>query len=73
MEARETAIASPTQSAAMGLPETEHGVIYALRDGKPVTLAGDAEFVRLLEATPAALRASIKIPGEKFPLVRSGW
>lgn len=73
MKAREIAIASPSKSVEMGLPEVEHGVIYADGPSGPVTLVGDADFARFLESTPEAERADILIPAEKFPLQRTGW
>ena len=71
---REIAIATAEQAAAIGLPEREHGVLFALDGvGARVTLVGDASFVRRLQEAPTKERLDVEIPAHSFPLKRAGW
>jgi hypothetical protein len=73
LRAKEIAIASAEESAAMGLPEAEHGILFALSDDGPVTLASaDVDYVRVLQRTPHLLE-DLTIPADKFPVLRRGW
>lgn len=65
---KEVAIASADQAAALGLPAEETGILFAADDGGDVMLAGDAEYARTLQATPASALGGLVIPPEKFPI-----
>ncbi len=73
LQAKEAAVSTPDQSVAMGLPEAEFGIIYAVKGGEQFTLVGDPDFARFLLETPANLLAEVTIPEFKFPLIRPGW
>jgi hypothetical protein len=70
----EFAFADASESAAIGLPPEEHGLVLCTDEhGDRLTLVGDADFVRTLQQAPRQNVDQVEVPPQKFELRLRGW
>jgi hypothetical protein len=70
----EFAFADAFESAAIGLPGEEHGLVLCTDEhGDRLTLVGDAAFVRTLQEAPRQSLDQVEVPLDRFELRLRGW